>query len=777
MKAYNKKEEQILKAAGDQGILEAIGDGICIQGIDYRIVYQNKKAKEMIGDHVGEYCYGIYGKKDAVCDGCPLELSFRDDQVHTAERCITNDSRELIVEITSSALKDSAGKMIAGIEVIRDVTKRKTSEEKIRVSEREYRELVDRAPVGVYQSNIRGEILFINEAVAKIFEFDSPEEMMSEYRNVLTVYKDPKKRDFLIEHLKREGYIQNFRFEAKSKTGKTMHILLSAALSGDILSGMLMDVTEQKKAEEELQKSEERFKMLAEQSPSMIFINKGGKIVYVNKKCEEMMGYSKAEFLSDDFSFMSLIATDCRDLVRENYRKHMNGQDIPPYDYKLITKDGKELSAIHSTKLIDYEGEKAILGIVTDITDRKHMEEELRREKEFSENIIDSSVDGILAFDREYRYTTWNSGMELISGIKKEQTIGQNAFKVFPFLKQTGEDKFFHEALNGKTIIAKDRPYMVTETGRKGFFEGYYSPLKDVKGEIVGGLAIIRDITERKQAEESLKLFRNLINQSNDAIFIIDAETGHFLDVNDKACGNLRYTREELLTMKITDIEEIIQKQSQWIEHVNEVQEKGFMLLEGNHRRKDNTTFPVEINVKHVTLGQNKYMIAVARDISERKQAEKALVESRKKLKAQTEELIESNAALKVLLKQRDYDKREFEENMLSNIKHLILPYIEKLKKNREMADGLSYLNIVESNLNEIISPFSSKLSSRYLGFTPKEIQIADLIKDGKQDKDIMEMLHISLETVKTHRQNIRKKLGLYSTRTNLRSYLLSMVK
>lgn len=171
--------------------------------------------------------------------------------------------------------------------------------------------------------------------------------------------------------------------------------------------------------------------------------------------------------------------------------------------------------------------------------------------------------------------------------------------------------------------------------------------------------------------------------------------------------------------------------------------------------------------------------IEVVRDITKRKQAEKELQKERDtlemKVKERTLELEESNTALRVLLKQSEFNKRELEENILSNIKHLILPYIEKLKRNRSMSREIAYLNILESNLKEIISPFSKKLSSHYVKFTTKEIQIAELIKEGKQDKDIVEILNIALTTVKSHRQNIRKKLGIYNKRTNLRSYLLSL--
>ena len=94
------------------------------------------------------------------------------------------------------------------------------------------------------------------------------------------------------------------------------------------------------------------------------------------------------------------------------------------------------------------------------------------RGEELCEYLIRSSVDGILAFDREFRYTVWNSAMERISGMSKTQTLGRCAFDVFPFLKETGEDKFLREVLLGKTVITRDRPYRIPETGREGVFEG-----------------------------------------------------------------------------------------------------------------------------------------------------------------------------------------------------------------------------------------------------------------------------------------------------------------
>jgi PAS domain S-box-containing protein len=117
-------------------------------------------------------------------------------------------------------------------------------------------------------------------------------------------------------------------------------------------------------------------------------------------------------------------------------------------------------------------------------------------------SLIDASVDGILAFDRECRYIAWNSAMECISGFRRDEVLGKCAFDIFPFLKETGEAKYLLEALSGRSVVTENRSYRVPETGHAGFFEGYYSPLRDDRGQIVGGIAIIRDITARKRADE-----------------------------------------------------------------------------------------------------------------------------------------------------------------------------------------------------------------------------------------------------------------------------------
>lgn len=174
------------------------------------------------------------------------------------------------------------------------------------------------------------------------------------------------------------------------------------------------------------------------------------------------------------------------------------------------------------------------------------------------------------------------------------------------------------------------------------------------------------------------------------------------------------------------------------------------------------------------TAELGKMNAKLAQEIEERKRAEAKLRKREKELEAQSQHLEEVNTALKVLLKQRENDRNELEKNMLSNVIELVSPYLEQLYKTHLNTRQAMLLSILESNLSNIISPFISKLSSRFFNFTPMEIRVANLVKEGKTNKEIAALLFLSKNTILFHRHNIRTKLGLKGTKINLRTHLLS---
>lgn len=187
---------------------------------------------------------------------------------------------------------------------------------------------------------------------------------------------------------------------------------------------------------------------------------------------------------------------------------------------------------------------------------------------------------------------------------------------------------------------------------------------------------IIRDITERKQADAELRLFRSLIDRTNDAIFVVDPDTGRFLYVNEKACGSLGYSREELLQMSVTDIEAVVPDNFSWEAHVREVRTQGAMLLEGQHKCKDGLIFPVEVNVSFIGHEQADYMVAVVRDITERKRGE--------------EQLRRSEEQLKVSLKEKELLLQEVHHRVQNNLQLVssLLSLQAESSKNQQVRDA-----------------------------------------------------------------------------------------
>ena len=148
----------------------------------------------------------------------------------------------------------------------------------------------------------------------------------------------------------------------------------AAVQNARLYEAVARELAEHRKTEQSLKESEEQFRNLAEQSPNMIFINRGGRVVYANRECERVMGYTRDEFYGERFDFLSLIDPKDAGQVEAAFARHTAGEEVLPYEYTLVTKTNQRLDAIITTKLINYGNQPALLGIITDITARKRTE-------------------------------------------------------------------------------------------------------------------------------------------------------------------------------------------------------------------------------------------------------------------------------------------------------------------------------------------------------------------------------------------------------------------
>lgn len=158
-----KSLPDLIRAIEEQGIIDAFGEGVSIQDTDYRILYQNMIHKNFIGNHKGEFCYRAYEKREKTCTGCPLTATFQDGKIHRAERSSPKEGEEGYFEITSSPIKDSQGNIIAGIEIVRDITERKQIEKTMLDSESRYRSLVESTDDSIYLVDRNYRYIFMNK--------------------------------------------------------------------------------------------------------------------------------------------------------------------------------------------------------------------------------------------------------------------------------------------------------------------------------------------------------------------------------------------------------------------------------------------------------------------------------------------------------------------------------------------------------------------------------------------------------------------------------------
>lgn len=304
-------------------------------------------------------------------------------------------------------------------------------------------------------------------------------------------------------------------------------------------------------------------------------------------------------------------------------------------------------------------------------------------------------------------------------------------------------------------------------------------PVLDIQGNVSQIIKYDIDITERKRLEKALKesekQYRILVETMNQGFSMID-ENQVRIFANQRLCEMLGYEREDIVGAPATKVLDKANKKL-FEEEFSKRSRGESGAYEITFTRKDGHKVPVIVSPRPIfdEKGNFKGSFSVVTDITNLKQTELALKQRERELEMQTVNLEEANAALKVLLKRREEDKKELEEKVLFNMKELAEPYLEKLRKTGLNGRQKAFLEILESNLNEIISPFPRSLYFSYLNLTPAEMQIAALIRHGQTTKEIANLLNLSTRTVETHRKNIRKKLGLKDKKANLRTKLLSL--
>jgi len=236
------------------------------------------------------------------------------------------------------------------------------------------------------------------------------------------------------------------------------------------------------------------------------------------------------------------------------------------------------------------------------------------------EKAVEGAEEGIFVVDRNYRYVIANRAFLGYRGLKREQLVGHSLPEIMGASVFEAVKPKLDECLQGK-VVKYEKRYEYPAMGERGFSVSYF-PIEGSTG-VDRVACVLQDITKQQEAERALQLFRTLIDQSNDAVQVVDPETLRFLDVNERACKDLGYPREELLSLTVYDIDPGADKACH-ATVLGKLRDAGSVVKQTIHRRRDGSTFPVETSLKYVSL-ERDYVVAVSRNISDRQRAEEAL--------------------------------------------------------------------------------------------------------------------------------------------------------
>ncbi|WAC07732.1 MAG: PAS domain S-box protein [Thermodesulfobacteriota bacterium] len=586
-----------------------------------------------------------------------------------------------------------------------------------------------------------------------------------------------------------------------------------------------MQNKELRQAQEELEASRRKYFDLYDLAPvGYLTLSEEGIILETNLAAAKVMGVERDQLLNRPVT--DFICRNDRERYYRFWRGLLETGGPQNGELRLLRKDGALLWVHFEAALVRSANDLPLVRvIITDITALKQAEEALLVAKNEVENlltertakleetisrllaeieerkksdtarqeteaalkgselslqaILDSTADGILAVNLDNKVLFSNERFSEMWMIPQELIAGKDYNVMLRYvLDQLSDPKDFLQTVREQAKLKGDAfDTLYFKDGR--LFERFSRPLLQ-GAELQGRVISFRDVSLRKRTEEALQRAEENFHRSLDEsplgvrIVTIDGETLYanraFLDIYgydslDELIAipvKKRYTPESYADFKIRFDKRL---RGEYVPNEYEI----------SIVRKDGVVRRLQVFRRAVLWDGKKQFQVICHDVTESRRIEDALRKREEELAAESLQLAETNMALQVILQRREADIREMEKKIVANVEKLVLPYLGELRKRCSTPAQLNYMDIIETNLQQIINPFLQKLSARFAKFTPREIQITKLIKDGKSSKEIAEILMLSVRSVEFHRNNIRKKLGVAHKANNLCSFLLTL--
>ncbi|MFQ5978017.1 MAG: PAS domain S-box protein [Candidatus Heimdallarchaeota archaeon] len=579
-----------------------------------------------------------------------LRLTLETGREITAERSYTSKwGKTLILHYKLMPVKNEEGEITQVLATFDDVARLRKIEEELVESEQKYRELVENLREGVLLEDEKGNISFCNSQMVKLLGYSSDKELIGHHWSSIV---SPSELDRINEQLKRrpKGISSTYEANLLTKGGRPIPMRISAtpllASSGNyrgVLS-VFTDNTSRLAMEKALGESEEKYRSIVENSHEGIMITgEDFRSTYVNDQLCRLIGYSLEEMIGEDFR--RFLDEESKALVTDRYIRSQRGEEVPSrYEFSIIRKSGeKRRVETSSTVLADTTGKKITIAQLLDITERKEAEMALKESEEKYRTIIEEIEDGYYEVDLAGNLSFFNEPLRKTLGYSSDELLGMNnrqymdsetakrIFKIYNMVYQTGTPVRSIEWEN----IRKD--------GSRAIMEGSVSLIRDSKGVSAGFRGIVRDITERKRAEEARKQveaalqvseerYRELVEKMREGVWAGDIN-GVTTFVNPQTAEMLSYTHDEMLGMHWTAL--VPSEEFEKIEEIDRSRVQGeSSTYESVLQTKDGQRIAVIISGTPLydAKGEFRGTMAVFTDISDLKQAEEQLMRQKDEL-------------------------------------------------------------------------------------------------------------------------------------------------
>jgi PAS domain S-box-containing protein len=590
----------------------------------------------------------------------------------TQWRALDKSGNVVWFEDRGTLKRDASGNITTQIGVMRDITEQKRSEELLQLQRKLWESLSQTSNLETAMDLILdaalkiesvdcGGIYLVDESTgaleftcqrglsdefverSRYYDADSPntrlimqgKPIFSAYRDVLPSTKDPIREKEGILGIGIIPVIFKNRVIAAVNLASRSRPEFDTATQNAIESfaGSLGDALARVRAENQLAESEKKFRELADLLPLIVYeIDMRGNLTFVNKEGLRITGKTP-EDLEKGWNFSDILVPEDYERAKEVMQARLSGKDTGPVQYTARGKDGSTFPVlVHSAPIVRDGKLDGLRGVVFDIADRQRALDAVKKSEELYRTLVDTQPDALISTDLKADIIFASKQAAILHGYDSPQEmLGLNALEMVAPADRERASANLKKVLNGTRNLGERTEYALLRRDESSFLaEVSVNTIRDVEGKPEAFMAVIRDITEQRQAEQALaesnERFRNLFQESNDAIFIHVGET--ILDANSKACEMMRMSREQLLALPIPKLHPESEYETS-MRAFETIRRDGHVTFESRFRRSDDSLVDVEISASIIDQEKNQ-IHGIVRDVTERNELQRQLLQSQK---------------------------------------------------------------------------------------------------------------------------------------------------